>query len=67
MKDEAHPDYMWSVSISEEEDGRWVHLYVSRDTARKNLLWVADLTKTKIGPDMEWVKLVNDFEASYHP
>jgi hypothetical protein len=32
MKDESHPKYMWHVSIS-EKDGRWIKLYVSRDTS----------------------------------
>jgi prolyl oligopeptidase len=67
MKDDIHTEYMWAVVVSEEENGRWVSLYIQRDSASKNLLRVADLTRTKIGPDMEWVKVVNEFEAAYHP
>jgi hypothetical protein len=32
---------------------------------QKNLFWVADLTKTEIGPDMKWRPIMTDFEAAY--
>jgi hypothetical protein len=34
---------------------------------QKNLLWIADLHKTSIGPDMAWTPLVTEFEAAYYP
>ncbi|QRW15681.1 carbohydrate esterase family 10 protein [Rhizoctonia solani] len=48
-------------------DGRYLILYVSRDTARQNLLWVTDLEdpSNPIGPNMKWIKLIDDWEASY--
>lgn len=36
----------------------------SRDTARSNLLWIADLQdpqNAQIGPDMKWNKLINSW------
>jgi hypothetical protein len=30
-------------------------------------LWVADLHKTSIGPEMEWTPLVTEFDAAYYP
>lgn len=33
---------------------------------QKNLIWIADLEKTEIGPGIEWKKIINDFEAEYH-
>jgi hypothetical protein len=39
-KDDEHPKYMWFAGVSEEEDGRWLSLYTSRDTARVRAAWV---------------------------
>ncbi|KAH7344156.1 prolyl oligopeptidase [Rhizoctonia solani] len=66
MKDDDHPSYMWSTQVT-SPDGRYLILYVSRDTARQNLLWITDLedTANPIGPDMKWIKLINDWNASY--
>jgi len=64
MKDAEHREWMWGPSIS-ELDGRYLFLSVSRDTARKNLLWVADLQENEIGPSIKWEKLINEFEAEY--
>lgn len=33
--------------------------------AQKNLLWVADLEKDEIGPNLKWTKFINEFDASY--
>ncbi|EIM85490.1 prolyl oligopeptidase [Stereum hirsutum FP-91666 SS1] len=64
MKDPEHPHHMWGAGTS-EVDGRWLELYTRRDTARKNMLWLADLEKTTIGPNIDWIKLVDEFEADY--
>jgi hypothetical protein len=32
---------------------------------QKNLLWITDLDKNKIGPNMKWDKVINDFDAEY--
>ncbi|KAI9511293.1 prolyl oligopeptidase [Russula earlei] len=58
------PEWLWGAGIS-EIDGRWLELYISRDTSRKNLLWLADLEKEPIGPNLNWIKLVDNFEAEY--
>jgi len=44
--------------------GRYVVMTSSRDTARSNLLWIADLqdpSNKEIGPDMKWNKLINEW------
>ncbi|KAF9240642.1 prolyl oligopeptidase [Melanogaster broomeanus] len=64
MKDAEHREWMWGVNVS-ELDGRYLFLSVSRDTARKNLLWVADLQENEIGQNMKWEKLIDEFEAEY--
>ncbi|KAG9125182.1 hypothetical protein FRC07_008659 [Ceratobasidium sp. 392] len=66
MKDDNEPNYMWSTSIT-SPDGRYLALYVSRDTARQNLLWITDLEdeNNPIGPNMKWIKLINEWDAEY--
>lgn len=34
---------------------------VSKDTGRSNLLWIADLQASEIGPNMKWNKVVDDW------
>lgn len=41
--------------------GRYLVMTTSKDTARSNLMWIADLQKSEIGPNMKWVKTVNKF------
>ena len=64
MKDEANPTWMWAAAVS-DPDGRYLTLYISRDTARKSLLWIADLQTNEIGLNMKWLKLVDQWEADY--
>ena len=33
---------------------------------QKNRLWLADLTKNEIGPNMQWLKVVDRYESSFH-
>ncbi|KAH9950170.1 prolyl oligopeptidase [Amylocystis lapponica] len=63
-KDEEHPEWMWGTEVS-EVDGRYLFLSVARDSSRKNALWVADLDKDTIGPNMRWDKLVDDFDSAW--
>ncbi|KAI0260483.1 prolyl oligopeptidase [Gloeopeniophorella convolvens] len=64
IKNPEQPQWLWGAGIS-EVDGRWLELSVSRDTSRKNLLWLADLEKDTIGPNLSWIKLVDGFDAEY--
>lgn len=52
-------------SASATEDGRYIVASSSQDTARSNLLWIADLHDGPIGPDMKWNKIVNEFGEYY--
>ncbi|TFK56208.1 hypothetical protein OE88DRAFT_1641899 [Heliocybe sulcata] len=64
LKSEENPSWMWHVDVS-EIDGKYLSVYITRDTARKNLLWIADLEQNEIGPHMKFTKLVDEFEAEY--
>ncbi|TFK74350.1 hypothetical protein BDN72DRAFT_759937 [Pluteus cervinus] len=61
--DPSNPEWMWGVDVT--KDARYIILSVSRDTARKNLLWIADLQNQAIGPDLKWNKVVNQYTAEY--
>ncbi|KAI0346955.1 hypothetical protein BDW22DRAFT_1321836 [Trametopsis cervina] len=63
-KDDSNPEWFWSAEVS-EVDGRYLILSVSRDTSRKNLLWIADLQHNTIGQHMRWIKVVDEFDAAY--
>ncbi|KAI0676715.1 prolyl oligopeptidase [Trametes maxima] len=63
-KDDSNPEWMWGTEVT-EVDGRYLLLSVRRDTSRKNLLWIADLQKESIGQNMQWDRLVDDFEANF--
>ncbi|KAG6809347.1 hypothetical protein H0H92_000596 [Tricholoma furcatifolium] len=62
--DKSNPEWMWSVDIT--HDGKYIVLYTSKDTSRKNLLWVADLSENEIGPDIKWNKVIDEFQSEYH-
>lgn len=84
MKDDDHPNYMWGAQVT-TPDGRYLVLYISRDTARvslfpafyshaqfnvarqQNLLWITDLevSNNPIGPNMNWIKLIDEWDAEY--
>lgn len=62
-KDDDHPTWMYGLSVTEDE--KYLILQTSRDTARKNLIWVADLKKTTLGESIQWQKLFDSFDAEY--
>lgn len=39
------------------EDGRYVTMSFSKDTGKNNLLWIADVKESEIGPEMKWHKV----------
>ncbi|MDR0499370.1 MAG: prolyl oligopeptidase family serine peptidase [Holophagales bacterium] len=53
------PDWGFGAHVS--EDGRWLLIYQTEGTERKNRIFVKDLDK----PDGEFQPLFNDFDASY--
>jgi len=61
IKDEVHPFWYWRA----ERDGDYLIVSTLRDMSIKNLLWVTDLSKNVIGPNMVWDKLIDEFEAQY--
>ncbi|PCH41552.1 hypothetical protein WOLCODRAFT_89370 [Wolfiporia cocos MD-104 SS10] len=63
-KDSEHPEWMWSTEVT-ELDGRYLIMSISRDTARKNSMWIADIESNPIGPNLLWDKLINTYEANY--
>ncbi|TFY82919.1 hypothetical protein EWM64_g1087 [Hericium alpestre] len=56
---------LWMFAADCSEDGRWLMLYIHKDTSRKNLLWIADLHENTIGPNIKWIKLVDEYEWNY--
>ncbi|GBE79106.1 hypothetical protein SCP_0203030 [Sparassis crispa] len=65
LRDDLHPEWMWGAGVT-EVDGRYLMLTISRDTARKNAMWITDLEKNEIGPNMQWDKLIDEYEAAYY-
>lgn len=51
----------WMFGGEVTEDGRFLVIYVSRSTERKNLIFYQDLSQ----PDAPIVELISEFEASY--
>ncbi|KAF8075884.1 prolyl oligopeptidase [Lyophyllum atratum] len=62
--DRENPEWMFSVDIS--EDGQYIIMYTMKDSSRRNLLWIADLSKNEIGPNIKWNKIVDEFKGEYH-
>ncbi|EMD31833.1 hypothetical protein CERSUDRAFT_88707 [Gelatoporia subvermispora B] len=63
-KDDSNPEWMWGAEIT-EIDGRYVMISITKDTSRKYLIWIADLEKDAIGQNMQWDKLIDQFDAKY--
>ncbi|KAJ3553954.1 hypothetical protein NM688_g3348 [Phlebia brevispora] len=63
-KDDSQPDWFYGTEVT-EVDGRYVLMSISKDTSRKNLLWVADLQNAEIGQNMQWNKVIDEFDAAY--
>ncbi|KAF9449560.1 hypothetical protein P691DRAFT_799170 [Macrolepiota fuliginosa MF-IS2] len=62
-KDRDHPTWMFGISVTEDE--KYLILSTSKDTSRKNLIWVADLKKVILGEPIQWQKLFDSFDAEY--
>ncbi|GAA6022150.1 hypothetical protein JCM10207_000780, partial [Rhodosporidiobolus poonsookiae] len=63
-KDPEHPEWMFGASGT--EDGRYIVMSASRDTARSNLLWIADMEdahnkEVGIGAELKWEKVINEW------
>ncbi|GAA5823713.1 hypothetical protein JCM11251_000736 [Rhodosporidiobolus azoricus] len=61
-QDAEHPEWMFGAGGT--EDGRFIIMTASKDSARSNLLWIADLEdrhnkQVGIGPNMKWTKVIN--------
>ncbi|GAA5933575.1 hypothetical protein JCM3775_003739 [Rhodotorula graminis] len=67
-KDDKNREWMFSADMT--EDGRYIVLTQSRDTARSNLLWIADLEAPEnkgrdLGNGLEWTKVVDEWGSSW--
>ncbi|KAF8351067.1 prolyl oligopeptidase [Amanita rubescens] len=62
-EDNENPEWMFGAEVT--EDGKYVALYTMKDTSRRNRLWVADLTENKVGRNMKWKKIYDNFDAEY--
>ncbi|KAI0699823.1 prolyl oligopeptidase [Cytidiella melzeri] len=63
-KDESNPEWFWGAEVS-EVDGRYLIMSVSKDTSRKNLLWIADLQADAIGQNMRWNRIIDEYDSAY--
>ncbi|TFK22910.1 prolyl oligopeptidase [Coprinopsis marcescibilis] len=61
--DESKPEYMYGIQVT--DDDQYVVLYISQDTSKRNLLWIAPLEQESIDASFTWNKMVNEFEAGY--
>ncbi|KAI5474986.1 prolyl oligopeptidase [Pseudohyphozyma bogoriensis] len=59
LKDPEHPEWMFGVGAT--DDGRYLTCHSSKDTGRSNLLWIADLEESKIGGEIKWHKVINEW------
>nr|ACQ65797.1 prolyl oligopeptidase [Conocybe apala] len=62
-RDPANPEWMFGVNVT--DNGEYIELYISKDSSRKNMLWVANFAMNKIGEQFQWRKVINDFAAEY--
>ncbi|KIO29452.1 hypothetical protein M407DRAFT_70380 [Tulasnella calospora MUT 4182] len=67
-KDDQNPSWLFGIGTS-EPDGRFVELYISKDTSNKNKLYMADLgtegdITSKVG-NLQWHKIVDNWDAEY--
>jgi hypothetical protein len=80
MENPDQPEWLWGAAVSVDgrwlelsvsRDTSRVRSTFSVDdldlltVLQKNLLWLVDLEKEPIGPNLTWIKLVDDFEAEY--
>ncbi|KAF9476472.1 prolyl oligopeptidase [Pholiota conissans] len=63
FQDKENPERMFHVEVS--DDKKYIFLYVLKDSSRQNLLWVADFDPAKIGPDIKWNKVIEEWGAEY--
>ncbi|KAG8840264.1 hypothetical protein FRB91_006361, partial [Serendipita sp. 411] len=62
-KDDENPEWLFGAQAT--EDGKYIALYTHKDTSRKNKLWITELAQNDIGLNMNWVKLIDNYEAEY--
>ncbi|KAF8622425.1 hypothetical protein AX15_007009 [Amanita polypyramis BW_CC] len=63
-QDKENPEWIYGAEIS--EDAKYVYLYQYKDTSKLNLMWIAELDKDGIKPDMPWRKVINEYAADYN-
>ncbi|KAF8631993.1 hypothetical protein AX17_004938 [Amanita inopinata Kibby_2008] len=61
--DKENPEWLFGAEVT--DDGNFLALYTMKDTARKNLLWMADLRENEIGQNIKWNKICNTFDGEY--
>ncbi|KAF8164897.1 prolyl oligopeptidase [Crassisporium funariophilum] len=62
-QDKTNPSWMFSTEIT--DDGKYLILYLVKDSSRQNLLWVADFDANNIGPNIKWNKVIDEFVGEY--
>ncbi|KAF8803935.1 hypothetical protein BYT27DRAFT_7259917 [Phlegmacium glaucopus] len=62
-RNKENPDWMFSIDVT--EDGKYLVMYVLKDSSRQNLLWIADFDTNDIGPNIKWIRVVGEFASEY--
>ena len=77
-EDKENPRWLFSVDVT--EDGKYLVMYISKDCSKvryipplipllmlsqQNLLWIANFDKNSIGPNIKWIKVVDEFVSQY--
>ncbi|KAF8898147.1 prolyl oligopeptidase [Gymnopilus junonius] len=62
-QDKEHREWMFSIDVT--DDGKYILLYILKDSSRQNLLWIADFEPEKIGPNIKWKKVFDEYRAEY--
>ncbi|KAF9526276.1 prolyl oligopeptidase [Crepidotus variabilis] len=63
FQDKEHPEWMYGIDLT--EDGKYLLLYTSKDTSRRNKLWIAEYDPKNIGPNIKWNKVVDNYDGEY--
>ncbi|KIY52584.1 hypothetical protein FISHEDRAFT_69740 [Fistulina hepatica ATCC 64428] len=62
--DPENPTWMWGAQVT-QVDGRYLVLYTHKDTTPNTKLWFADLEQSPIGQNMQWIKLIDEFDGDF--
>ncbi|KZV88821.1 hypothetical protein EXIGLDRAFT_741088 [Exidia glandulosa HHB12029] len=63
VEDSENPYRFFGIDVS--DDGKYLILSISQDTAHKYKVWVADVSSQPINKDLKWIKFADEFEHDW--